>query len=75
MPGTRTPRPACLVMVGLYRELVAGSDIEPNFVASLAAHARFLRRHLEYDVGGNHLVKGSSAGRPARLLADERLLR
>ena len=25
------------------------SDIEPDFVAGLAAHAGFLRHHLEYD--------------------------
>jgi uncharacterized heparinase superfamily protein len=73
------PYPAALrawSWCGLYRELVAGSDIEPNFVASLAAHARFLRRHLEYDVGGNHLVKGLKAlAGLAVFFADERLLR
>jgi uncharacterized heparinase superfamily protein len=73
------PYPAALrawSWCGLYRELVAGSDIEPNFVASLAAHARFLRRHLEYDVGGNHLVKGLKAlVGLAVFFADERLLR
>jgi uncharacterized heparinase superfamily protein len=73
------PYPAALrawSWCGLYRELVAGSDIEPNFAASLAAHARFLRRHLEYDVGGNHLVKGLKAlVGLAVFFADERLLR
>ena len=55
---------------------MAGSDIEPDFVAGLAAHAGFLRRHLEYDVGGNHLIKGLKAlVGLAVFFADERLLR
>jgi uncharacterized heparinase superfamily protein len=61
---------------GLHRVLVAGSDIEPDFVAELATHAGFLRRHLEYDVGGNHLIKGLKAlAGLAVFFADERLLR
>jgi uncharacterized heparinase superfamily protein len=61
---------------GLHRAFVAGSDIEPDFVSGLAAHAGFLRRHLEYDVGGNHLVKGLKALTGlAVFFADERLLR
>jgi uncharacterized heparinase superfamily protein len=61
---------------GLHHALVAGSDIEPDFVAGLATHAGFLRRHLEYDVGGNHLIKGLKAliGL-AVFFTDERLLR
>jgi uncharacterized heparinase superfamily protein len=36
----------------------------------------FLRRHLEYDVGGNHLIKGLKAlAGLAVFFADERLLR
>ncbi len=60
---------------GQHRDLVAGSDIEPDFVAGLASHAGFLRRHLEYDVAGNHLIKGLKAliGL-AVFYADERLL-
>jgi uncharacterized heparinase superfamily protein len=61
---------------GLHRDLVAGSDIEPGFVAGLAVHTAFLRRHLEYDVGGNHLIKGLKAlVGLAVFFADERLLR
>jgi uncharacterized heparinase superfamily protein len=61
---------------GLHRALVAGSDIERDFIAGLAAHAGFLRRHLEYDVGGNHLIKGLKAlAGLAVFFADERLLR
>jgi UDP-N-acetylglucosamine 2-epimerase len=40
---------------------VAGSDAEDRFIASLSTHAGFLRRHLETDAGGNHLVKNLKA--------------
>ena len=73
------PYPAALrawSWCGLHRDLVAGSDIEAEFVAGLAAHAGFLRRHLEYDVGGNHLIKGLKAvAGLAVFFADEKLLR
>jgi Heparinase II/III-like protein/Heparinase II/III N-terminus len=46
---------------GLHGDLVAGSPIEDAFIASLSAHAGFLRRHLESDVGGNHLIKDLKA--------------
>jgi uncharacterized heparinase superfamily protein len=60
----------------LHRDLAAGSDIAPDFVAALATHAGFLRRHLEYDVGGNHVIKGLKAiVGLAVFFADERLLR
>ncbi len=58
------PYPAALrawSWCGLYRGLVAGSDIEPEFIRALSAHAAFLRRHLESDLGGNHLVKDLKA--------------
>jgi uncharacterized heparinase superfamily protein len=61
---------------GLHRNLAVGSDIEPDFVAGLAAHVGFLRWHLEYDVGGNHLIKGLKAlVGLAVFFADSRLLR
>ena len=73
------PYPAALrawSWCGLHRDLVAGSDIEPRFVAALADHAGFLRHHLEYDVGGNHLIKDLKAlAGLAVFFADERLLR
>ncbi|MGH3217624.1 MAG: heparinase II/III domain-containing protein [Streptosporangiaceae bacterium] len=73
------PYPAALrawSWCGLHRDLAAGSDLEPDFVAGLAAHAGFLRRHLEHDIGGNHLIKGlkALAGLGA-FFADEGLLR
>jgi uncharacterized heparinase superfamily protein len=60
---------------GLYRDLVAGSDLEPAFLREVAAHAGFLRRHLESDVGGNHLIKDLKAlAGLGVFLRDERLL-
>ncbi len=73
------PYPAALrawSWCALHRDLAAGSDIEPEFVAGLAVHAGFLRRHLEYDVGGNHLIKGLKALTGlAAFFVDERLMR
>jgi uncharacterized heparinase superfamily protein len=54
------PYPAALrawSWCGLYGELVAGSALEHEFRREIAVHAGFLRRHLEADVGGNHLIK------------------
>jgi uncharacterized heparinase superfamily protein len=72
------PYPAALrawSWCGLHRDLVAGSDIEPEFLRQIAAHAGFLRRHLEADVGGNHLVKDLKAlAGLGVFLRDERLL-
>ncbi|MEP7022787.1 MAG: alginate lyase family protein [Actinomycetota bacterium] len=58
------PYPAALrawSWCGLHAGLVAGTSIEAEFRDSLAAHAAFLRRHLEADVGGNHLIKDLKA--------------
>jgi uncharacterized heparinase superfamily protein len=58
------PYPAALrawSWCGIYRDLVAGSDLEAEFRRGVAAHAGFLRRHLESDVGGNHLIKDLKA--------------
>jgi uncharacterized heparinase superfamily protein len=72
------PYPAALrawSWCGLHRPLVAGSDIEPGFLRAVAAHAGFLRRHLESDVGGNHLIKDLKAlAGLGVFLGDERLL-
>jgi uncharacterized heparinase superfamily protein len=72
------PYPAALrawTWCGLYRSLVAGSDIAEGFLASLAAHASFLRRHLELDVGGNHLIKNlKTLAGLAVFFANERML-
>ncbi|MGP0028083.1 MAG: heparinase II/III family protein [Streptosporangiaceae bacterium] len=72
------PYPAALrawSFCGIYRDLVAGSGTEDRFIASLSAHAGFLRRHLETDAGGNHLVKNLKAlAGLAVFFADEELL-
>jgi uncharacterized heparinase superfamily protein len=60
---------------GLYGDLIAGSDLEARFVRDLATHSSYLRRHLEYDVGGNHLIKDLKAlVGLAVFFADTRLL-
>src|SRR5258708_5991342 len=72
------PYPAALrawSWCGLYRPLVAGGDLEPGFLRAIAAHAGFLRRHLESDVGGNHLIKDLKAlAGLGVFLGDDRLL-
>jgi len=72
------PYPAALrawSWCGLHRPLVAGSDLEPGFLREVAAHAGFLRRHIESDVGGNHLIKDLKAlAGLGVFLGDERLL-
>jgi uncharacterized heparinase superfamily protein len=58
------PYPAALrawTFCGLYQALVAGGAAEGAFLGELAAHVGFLRRNLETDVGGNHLIKNLKA--------------
>jgi uncharacterized heparinase superfamily protein len=58
------PYPAALrawSFCGIYSSLVAGGPVDGQFRAELAAHAGFLRRSLETDVGGNHLIKNLKA--------------
>jgi len=59
-----SPYPASLrawSFCGIYRALAEGTAIEGAFLSQLAAHAGFLRRSLETDVGGNHLIKNLKA--------------
>jgi uncharacterized heparinase superfamily protein len=73
------PYPAALrawSFCGLYRPLVLGSRLQDLFLAELATHTSFLRRNLESDVGGNHLIKDLKAlAGLAVFFADEALLR
>jgi uncharacterized heparinase superfamily protein len=63
------------VLCGTYDALSKGSDLQPEIDASLALHARFLRWHVEHDVGGNHLMKNLKALIGLGVfLGDERLL-
>jgi len=48
-------------LCGTYASLAHGSPIQREIEASLDRHARFLRWHVERDVGGNHLVKNLKA--------------
>jgi uncharacterized heparinase superfamily protein len=58
------PYPAALrawSFCGLHASLVRGTGIEGAYRGELAALTGFLRRNLETDVGGNHLVKNLKA--------------
>lgn len=58
------PYPAALrawSFCGLYRSLIQGGPVDELFRGELAAHAGFLSRNLETDVGGNHLIKNLKA--------------
>jgi len=48
-------------LCGVHEALVASSDLDDAFVHELAVHAGFLRANVEFDVGGNHLVKNLKA--------------
>ena len=73
------PYPAALrawSWCGLYRDLVDGTELAGEFRREIAVHAGFLRRHLESDVGGNHLIKNLKAlAGLGVFLADGALLR
>src|SRR5205085_8490250 len=48
-------------LCGTYSPLVSGSAVEDDVVGHLRLSAAFLRRSLELDVGGNHLLKNLKA--------------
>ena len=72
------PYPASLrswSLCGIYAALAEGTEIESAYRAQLAAQVGFLRRNLETDVGGNHLIKNLKAlAGLAVFFADETLL-
>lgn len=47
-----------------------GSASVERTIASIAAQARFLSRHLEYHLGGNHVIKNAKALLIASLVVD-----
>lgn len=49
------------VLCDVFTSLVQDSDIQAAVASELSHHARFIRSHLERDVGGNHLVKNLKA--------------
>ena len=73
------PYPAALrawSFCGLYRTLAQGSEVADAFLRELSAHLGILRRSLETDVGGNHLIKNLKAlCGLAVFFSDEALLR
>jgi len=48
-------------LCGVYESLIAGSEIEQSCTTELTLLCKFLRYHLEFDVGGNHLIKNLKA--------------
>lgn len=73
------PYPAALrawSFCGLYGRLAQGSPVADSFLSELSAHLGILRRSLETDVGGNHLIKNLKAlCGLAVFFGDEALLR
>jgi uncharacterized heparinase superfamily protein len=63
-------------LCGLYASVVKGGPAEDEVLRELAALTGFLRRSLEADVGGNHLIKNLKAlAGLAVFFADDTLLR
>ncbi len=44
-------------LCGVFTSLVRGQEIEDSYMGDLIIAARYLRAHVERDVGGNHLIK------------------
>lgn len=49
------------VLCSMFESLIKGTEIEADVLEQLGLHAGYLRSHLEFDVGGNHLVKNLKA--------------
>ena len=47
--------------LGALADAGAGADRADRLIDALAAQGRFLRRHLEHHLGGNHLIKNAKA--------------
>jgi uncharacterized heparinase superfamily protein len=63
-------------LCGAYRPLVAGGPDDAEFRSQMGLHAGFVRANLEFDVGGNHLIKNLKALVGLGVfLDDERLVR
>ena len=71
-PGRRVAplprRAAHLVVLRVHRDLVAGSDAEDRFIASLSTHAGFLPRHLETNARQSSGQEPQGTGRAGGLL-------
>lgn len=55
------PYPTSLRVVNGIKWALAGNELEPSWVHSLAIQARWLRRHIEWHLLGNHLFANAKA--------------
>ena len=55
------PYPTSLRIVNWIKWALAGNELEPAWVHSLAVQARWLRRHIEWHLLGNHLFVNAKA--------------
>lgn len=55
------PYPTSLRIVNWIKWSLAGNTLEPAWVQSLAVQARWLRRHIEWHLLGNHLFVNAKA--------------
>lgn len=55
------PYPTALRLVNWIKWALAGNTLEPGWMHSLAIQARWLRRHIEWHLLGNHLFENAKA--------------
>jgi uncharacterized heparinase superfamily protein len=55
------PYPTSLRIVNWVKWALAGNELEPDWVHSLAIQARWLRQHIEWHLLGNHLFVNAKA--------------
>jgi uncharacterized heparinase superfamily protein len=55
------PYPTSLRLVNCIKWVLAGNTLKPTYVESLAVQARWLRRHIEWHLLGNHLFVNAKA--------------
>src|SRR5205807_1467823 len=48
-------------MLAAYEKLVAGTSYDEAYLDDLAAHLQVVKASLEFDVGGNHLMRNLKA--------------
>jgi uncharacterized heparinase superfamily protein len=63
-------------LCSIFEPVIRGSEVEAEVRDDLGTHARYLRANVEFDVGGNHLLKNLKALVGLGVfLGDDRLLR
>jgi uncharacterized heparinase superfamily protein len=64
------------VLCGMHRHLAADGSLDAEVAESIAEHAGYVRMNLEWDVGGNHVIKNLKALAGAGVfLRDQELLK